>query len=565
MITETIQYSLHSKKRPVYLLSLDAQSAFDRCLRQILICKLYEVGVSPSAISLIDKRLENRATIYEWNGTLLGPSTDTTGFEQGGINSSDFYKLYNNEQLATAQASTLGVDIGSTIVSAVGQADDVVLISNDLDSLNLLCKLTEKYCSNYRVKLVPSKTKLLAFHTNNQHDEVQEAKKMTDIVICGEKIDFVANAEHVGIVRSSSGNMPHILSRITAHKKAVRSVLSAGAAKNHSGNPTASLRIHSIYGSSVLFSGIASLCLSAAEVRTVAQHFQQTVQNIQKLPSRTPRSFVFLMAGCLPGEAIIELKQLTLFLMICYKQDDILHQHAKFIIMSAQPSCKSWFQNILKLCVKYRLPHPFSLLESPPPKLPFKRELKKAVIRFWEEKLRAEAHSLHSLEAFSPIDCSLRSPHILWVTAGSNSFEIRKSFILAKMMSGRYRTDYLARHWSPNADGSCQLPTCSGGTGDLEHLLAECSALSNLRRSLELLALQKANVLYPLHLLLASIFQSNFKTYTLFLLNPLSFHEITNLANIYGFTVLKIVYYCVRTFAYYIHRERSKLLGHWEN
>ena len=42
------------------------------------------------------------------------------------MNSSDYYKLYNNEQLVVAQDSGLGVDIGSGVVSAVGQADDVI-------------------------------------------------------------------------------------------------------------------------------------------------------------------------------------------------------------------------------------------------------------------------------------------------------------------------------------------------------------------------------------------------------------------------------------------------------
>ena len=91
----------------------------------------------------------------------MGPAPDMTGFEQGDINSGDFYKLYNNQQLKTAQSSSLGVNLVSSTISAVGQADDVVLVANDLDSLRLLAALTESYCKRFRVKLVPSKTKLL--------------------------------------------------------------------------------------------------------------------------------------------------------------------------------------------------------------------------------------------------------------------------------------------------------------------------------------------------------------------------------------------------------------------
>ena len=87
-------------------------------------------------------RLAARKTVYEWDGVNMGPAEDVTGFEQGGINSSDFYKLYNNEQLVTAQGSYLGACIGSAVISAVGQADDVILMSNDIYSLHLLVKPT---------------------------------------------------------------------------------------------------------------------------------------------------------------------------------------------------------------------------------------------------------------------------------------------------------------------------------------------------------------------------------------------------------------------------------------
>ena len=81
----------------------------------------------------------------------MGPICDNVGVEQGGINSGDFYKLYNNSQLEDAQKSGLGVQIGSSKLSntmklsAVGQADDVVLCSNNIYSLQCLLRLTTSY------------------------------------------------------------------------------------------------------------------------------------------------------------------------------------------------------------------------------------------------------------------------------------------------------------------------------------------------------------------------------------------------------------------------------------
>ena len=75
---------------------------------------------------------------------MSGIINDTLGVEQGGCASDRIYRLVNNEQLETAQQSELGVDLGlvvtsgggsvKQILSAVGHADDVGLLSNSVKS-----------------------------------------------------------------------------------------------------------------------------------------------------------------------------------------------------------------------------------------------------------------------------------------------------------------------------------------------------------------------------------------------------------------------------------------------
>ena len=80
LVTEVIQHSLNVSKKPVFLLSLDAQSAYDRCLRQILSSQLYNAYIDGTALTFIDNRLSSRATVYQWNGETMGPARDDTGF-----------------------------------------------------------------------------------------------------------------------------------------------------------------------------------------------------------------------------------------------------------------------------------------------------------------------------------------------------------------------------------------------------------------------------------------------------------------------------------------------------
>ena len=237
---------------------------------------------------MIDNRLSSRSTVYEWNRQLLGPAPDETGFEQGGINSSDYYKLYNNEQLETAQASCLGVDLGSSVVSAIGQADDVLLCSNNIDSLRLLATLTESYCQKYNVKLVPSKTKLLGYSVPSKSYLMDHAKLINSITINNQLVEFTDEFEHVGILRNHVGNLPNIMKRIAAHKNSMNFVLSAGLARSHHGSPAASLKVLELYGTPKLFSGLAPLVLTRSETRVVDEYYQQVIMNLQRLHKKTP-------------------------------------------------------------------------------------------------------------------------------------------------------------------------------------------------------------------------------------------------------------------------------------
>ena len=82
------------------------------------------------------------------------------------------------------------------------------------------------------------------------------AKIINPVTINDIPVAFVNEAEHVGVLRSTSGNMPHILGRVAAHKKVLAAITSAGCGKGHRGNPAASLRVHTLHATPVLLCGV---------------------------------------------------------------------------------------------------------------------------------------------------------------------------------------------------------------------------------------------------------------------------------------------------------------------
>ena len=185
------------------------------------------------------------------------------------------------------------------------------------------------------------------------------------------------------------------------------------------------------------------LVLSKQEKKVIDQHYQVTLQRLQKLHDKTPRSIVFLLAGSLPGEAFMDLRQLSIYSMICHLPTDPLHLHAHHVLTLAPPSANSWFQQVRDLCRKYGLPHPSTLLNNPMSKEKFKRLAKLKVTEYWRNVLFSECVHLESLTYFDPHKCSLQTPHPIWSSAASSSYKCNKAFVVARMVSGRYRTEMM--------------------------------------------------------------------------------------------------------------------------
>ena len=572
LVTEVIQHSLFILKKPLFLLLLDAQSAFDKILREICVRAAYLAGSDGQGLAYLDNRLKNRKTFVEWDKCLMGPIHDLLGVEQGGILSDRLYKLANNAELSLTQLSHLGVQLGPVHVASIGQADDIALVSNCPHRLQGLLTLAIEYATTHHVTMVPEKTKLLCYTPKGSEQLTLFWEHTSPILMSKSPVPFSSQAEHVGLLRSTTpGEMAAISARIAAHTKALYAVLPAGLARRHHGNPAASLRVHQLYGIPVLLSGLSTLVLNNQELDVLDHHHKTTLERLLKLYPRTPAPVVYFLAGTLPARALLHSRQFSLLGMVARLGPKCpLFRYAMHILNHPPPqvriAAKIWFLQVRTLCVQYGLPDPLKVLQSPPSKQSWKKTVTRSIQLFWRSKLILAAEALPSLAHLRFSHISLTRPSPLLTSCKNKQFEVKKATVQIKMASGRYRTCWLRRYWSGDPSGHCRVPGCAPDTpGTLEHLATgQCQGLSDATAAASASWARFAAANPHLKPLLTTMASSNPNAFLSFLLDPSTNHLALALSQQLGNHIMDQLCYLTRTWLYTHHTARYRALGLWE-
>ena len=133
-----------------------------------------------------------------------------------------------------------------------------------------------------------------------------------------------------------------------------------------------------------------------------------------------------------------------------------------------------------------------------------------------------------------------------------------------RMLSGRYRTEYLCRHWSKRS-GVCLAKSCTGldCPETIEHILIFCPSLSDARSSsfnLWIATAKKYPFLSPI-IMKAMTLQPAFRCQ--FILDCSTLPETIILTQTHGQAALQKLLHLTRSFCFTLHKERMKLLGRW--
>ena len=131
------------------------------------------------------------------------------------------------------------------------------------------------------------------------------------------------------------------------------------------------------------------------------------------------------------------------------------------------------------------------------------------------------------------------------------------------MLSGRYRSDKLLSHFEKSNDQRCRLCLTEDESGDIEHLLVNCLALSEVRTN-QFNSLNNRSYVSQLSVdLILMTWEKSVKEFVQLLLDCSVLPDVI-VANQNGQTVMQDILKFSRNWCFSIHVRRMKLLGRWK-
>jgi hypothetical protein len=162
-VRDVIAYAEH-ERRPICVLSLDFQHAFDRLSHEYIYTILHSYGLSNSFVTRIQALYSEAKSTVQINGHLHGPIPTQCGVRQGCPLSMALYNLCLHPLLLDLECRLPGlcIDRRSKPVSVVAYADDVTIFLMTVADISIVEEAIRRFEKASGAKLNPQKSRALA-------------------------------------------------------------------------------------------------------------------------------------------------------------------------------------------------------------------------------------------------------------------------------------------------------------------------------------------------------------------------------------------------------------------
>ena len=204
---------------------LDAKSALDVVNHSSLMCKLFHIGIEGVHWNLINSLHSNAQTAVKWNNTISDGFPVKQGVRQGGILSTDLFKVYDNMMLDRLVASGLGTRTGIINCVAPTCADDLAISSERAATLQAHVNIGVDYSILENILLQPTKSVIISYLSARDKRQAALSETWT---IYGEAMPVVTEASHLGILRSHCTEESTVKENIKKARWTIYSLMSSG-------------------------------------------------------------------------------------------------------------------------------------------------------------------------------------------------------------------------------------------------------------------------------------------------------------------------------------------------
>ena len=128
--SEVVLNGLEDNEDVLFIVTLDAEKAFDKLNHEILFNKLYHYGIVGDTWILLRNMYRKMNIQVKWEGELSDKIYIQQGIQQGAKLSTSLYKCYNNVILDSISKGGLGSHFGNIGVASLTCADDIAILAN---------------------------------------------------------------------------------------------------------------------------------------------------------------------------------------------------------------------------------------------------------------------------------------------------------------------------------------------------------------------------------------------------------------------------------------------------
>ena len=186
------------------------------------------------------------------------------------------------------------------------------------------------------------------------------------------------------------------------------------------------------------------------------------------------------LLGMLPANVYIEKNTLSLFGRIARDQSCIENDLAKRQLAVRDPSDKSWFSSVRNILNTYWLPTAYELMEHPPSREQWKKQVKCQLHSYVEQQWREDMTSKSTLKYLNPESVKVGKIHPVFAIVRHNTYDVKRAEVKAKLLTGTYiLQSNRAKFNQFSVSSLCQL--CNKNPETREHFLVTCEALHQLR------------------------------------------------------------------------------------